>query len=205
MIPLNSVLSRPLVPCFIRLRFSPNAITGLSVVFGLLAGSFLAFGTPRMAVVGAVCFLLSNVLDECDGKVARLTNRSSRMGTLLDTLADCAVHAAFFLGLGIGMHRQFPGGPWLLLGWVAAGGSVLSCVLDLGGITPWQPPKPSDKSLEGFLAGLIEWLRIDFSLVVVISAVIRQMAWILWSGALGVFLFWIPSTVVIAFRGQAKS
>ena len=205
MIPLNSVIAKPLVPWFIRLRFSPNAITGLSVVFGLLSGCFLALGISPMAVVGAICFLFSNVLDECDGKVARQTNRCSARGALLDTLADCAVHAAFFLGLGIGIHRQFPQSPALLLGAVAAGGSILSCALDVGGITPWQPPKPSDQSPEGMLAGLIEWLRIDFSMIVVISAVIRQMTWILWSGALGVFLFWIPSTVVIAFRGNAKS
>ena len=202
MIPFNSVLSRPLIPWFVRLRFSPNAITGLSALFGLLAGFSLALGTARMGGVGAVCFLLSNVLDECDGKVARLTNRSSRLGALLDTLADCVVHAAFFLGLGVGMHRQFPHGPWLLLGAAATGGSILSCVLDVGGVTPWQPPKPSDKSPEGFLARLIEWLRIDFSLIVLISAAVRQTAWILWSGALGVFIFWIPSTVVIALRGR---
>ncbi len=153
-------------------------------------------------MIGAVCFLLANVLDECDGKVARLTGRSSRLGALLDTLADCAVHAAFFLGLGIGMHRQFPHGPWLLLGVSAAGGSILSCVLDVVGITPWRPPEPSGKSPGGFLAWLIEWLRIDFSLIVVISAVIRQTAWILWSGALGAFFFWIPSTVVITLRGR---
>ncbi|MBI3615743.1 MAG: CDP-alcohol phosphatidyltransferase family protein [Candidatus Omnitrophica bacterium] len=204
MTPLNSAIARPLVPWFIRLRFSPNAITGLSVLFGFLSGGFLAFGTPAAAMVGAACFLLSNVLDECDGQVARKTNRSSSLGALLDTLADSLVHAAFFFGLGVGMSRQFPQGPWFFLGAAAAGGSVLSCAMDVGGITPWQPPKPTDKSPEGFLAGLIEWLRIDFSMVVVISAVVRQMGWILWSGALGVFLFWIPSTVLIAARGRVK-
>ena len=53
-------------------------------------------------------------------------------------------------------------------------------------------------------AWVAEWLRIDFSLLVVLSALLHQMAWILWSGALGVFLFWIPSTFLIAVRARPK-
>jgi len=120
----------------------------------------------------------------------------------LDTVTDCIVHAALFCGLGIGLHRQFPHGPWFLLGAVAAGGSILSCALDVGGVTPWQPPSPSDGTS---LTWVTEWLRIDFSLLVVLSAALKQMGWILWAGALGVFLFWIPSTCLIALRNRRAS
>ncbi len=204
MIPINSTLARPLVPWLIRFRFSANAITFLSMLSGLLGGFFLAQGQPQKVFVGALLFFLSNVLDECDGKVARQTHTCSRLGALLDTLTDCIVHAAFFLGLGVGMAHQFPHGPWLFLGLVAAGGSVLSCALDVGGITPWQPPSLSHEPGGDSFAWVTEWLRIDFSLLVVLSAVFRQMAWILWAGALGVFFFWIPSTFLIAVRGRAK-
>lgn len=201
-LPIVSLMARPLVPLFIGLTFSANAITVLSFCAGLLAGWAFAHGTASMMLAGAVGFLLSNVLDECDGKVARQTSTCSEFGARLDTVTDCLVHAALFLGLGIGLHRQDSHGPWFFLGAVAAGGSILSCALDVGGITPWQPPSPSERTS---LAWVTEWLRIDFCLLVVLSAVLKQMGWILWAGALGVFFFWIPSTFVIAFRSRRSS
>ncbi len=201
-LPIVSLMARPLVPLFIGLRVSANAVTILSLCAGLLAGWAFSHGTVPMMLAGAVVFFFSNVLDECDGKVARQTNSCSEFGVLLDTVTDSIVHAALFYGLGIGLHRQFPQGPWFLLGAVAAGGSILSCALDVGRITPWQAPSPS----EGIsLAWVIEWLRIDFSLLVVLSAALKQMGWILWAGALGVFLFWIPSTFLIAIRNRRAS
>ena len=199
-LPINRSLALPLVPWFIRCRFSANAITGLSLVSGIIAGVLLARGTVLGMVCGAFAFLMANLLDECDGKVARETNACSPLGALLDTVTDCIVHAAFFLGLGIGVAHQAPQGPWLLLGNVAVGGSILSCALDVGGITPWHPPGPSSQSPEDSLAWLAEWFRVDFSILVLISAAFHQMAWILWAGALGVFLFWLPSAFWIAVR-----
>ncbi len=201
-LPLNSAIARPLVPLFIGLRFSANAVTILSLCAGLLAGLAFTESTAPMMLMGAVGFFLSNVLDECDGTVARQTNNCSQFGALLDTVTDCIVHAALFLGLGIGLHHRFPDGPWFFLGAVATGGSILSCALDIGGITPWQPPRPTD---EASLAWVTEWFRIDFSLLVILSALFRQMGWILWAGALGVFFFWIPSTFLIAVRSRRSS
>ena len=206
LLPVNSALARPLVPWLIRLRVSANAVTFLSMFSGILGGVVLAQGTGGTIFLGTLLFLLANLLDECDGKVARQTNTCSSFGRLLDTVTDSIVHTAFFLGLGIGMHRQFPQGPWAFLGFVAAGGSVLSCVLDVGGVTPWQPPgEAPSRSPTDRLAWVSEWLRIDFSLLVVLGAAFHQTAWILWSGALGVFLFWIPSTFLIAVRSRQKS
>ena len=204
MIPVNSALGRFLVPAFIRFGVSANAITISSLLSGLLGCWLLSQGRPAGIVAGAAAFLWSNVLDECDGRVARQTQSCSRLGALLDTVTDCMVHIAFFLGLGIGWGRLFPHGPWLLLGAVAAGGSFLSCLLDLGGITPRKAAANSQGERRDSLAWVTEWFRIDFSLAVLISAFLRQMAWILWSGALGVFLFWIPSTFLIALRGRGK-
>ncbi len=199
-LPINSALARPLVPFFIRLKVSANAVTLLSLLFGVLGGwCFLKGGAPWM-VCGALGFWLANLMDECDGKVARETNTTSRFGALLDTMTDCGVHVALFLGLGMGLFHQFPQGPWLILGIIAAVGSILSLVLDVGGITPWQPPSPFQQTPAERWAWVTEWLRIDFSLLVVISAVLGWTGWILWAGALGVFFFWIPSTFLIAAR-----
>lgn len=200
-LPINSALARPLVPLFIRLRISANAITLLSLLCGVAGGGCFLRGTASSMVWGALGFFGANLLDECDGKVARLTNTASRLGAFLDTVTDCLVHMALFLGLGIGLSHRLAQPIWAILGMIAAGGSFLSFVLDVGGITPW-PTKISPKSglggTQDFWAWVIEWLRIDFSLGVVVSAFLGPMGWILWAGAIGVFLFWIPSTVFIS-------
>lgn len=196
--PVNTALARPLVPVLIRLKVSANAITLLSLLCGLVAGTEFSRGTTVGMVSGALGFLLANLMDECDGTVARQTNTASRLGTFLDTAADCVVHVALFLGLGIGLSRQQPDGPWWLLGMVAAAGSILSFALDVGGITPWQAPSSMASSPRETWAWIIESLRIDFSLLVLLSAFLGSVGWILWAGTLGVFLFWIPSTFFIA-------
>lgn len=202
MIPMNSAMAGPLVPWFIRLRVPANAITMLSLLSGVAAGWLLSHAASDAVLLGSALFLLSNLLDECDGKVARQTNTCSRLGAFLDTITDCMVHVAFFAGLGAGMSR-LSHGPWLALGWIAAGGSILSFVLDVGGITPWQPPS-QEKASHPSLAWVAEWFRIDFSLLVLLSAACGSMGWILWAGALGVFLFWIPSTFLIAVQTKTK-
>lgn len=201
-LPINTAIATLMVPGFIRLRFSANLITVLSLLSGLLGGWFLAQGTFKWGVLGSIGFLLANILDECDGKVARQTNTCSWLGAFLDTITDCIVHAAFFIGLGVGVAVRFPHGYWLLLGAIAAAGGILSFVLDVGGITPWQAPGPEKEAREDRLAWITEWLRIDFSLIVLISVALNHMAWILWAGALGVFLFWIPSTFMIAIKAR---
>ena len=157
-------------------------------------------------VLGAGGFLLANILDECDGKVARQTGTVSRLGGLLDTLTDIFIHTAFFLTLGFGLARQFPHGPWAVLGVIAAVGNLVSCVLDISGLSGVAPKSaaPSEES-QDTLAWAAEWFRVDFSLLVLLCAVVHQMGWILWAGAVGVFLVWIPSTVLIVARGKGSA
>ena len=201
LLPVNSALARPLVPLFVRVGISANAVTGLSILAGLLGAFCFLQGTAPMVVYGAVGFLLANLLDECDGKVARLTGTSSRFGAALDTWADFIVHTAFFLGLGMGMARQFPHGPWRMLGLLAAAGNLVSFVLDLSGLSGVQPKGPAGGVPDRF-AWMTEWFRVDFSILVLISAILGRTGWILWAGAIGVFLVWIPSTVVIMARNR---
>lgn len=200
MLPMNRVLGRRLVPGCIRAGFSANLVTLLSLVSGVLGGWWFACGTRAMWVAGALAFTGANVLDETDGALARQTGTTSEGGKLFDTIADTVVHVALFLGVGVGMARHAAHGPWILLACAAVAGSLLSLVLDLSGILPWQPP--ANPVELGSFAWVTEWLRVDFSWLVVASAMAGQMGWIVWAGALGVFLVWIPSTAWITLRAR---
>ena len=81
---------------------TPNQITTLSLVIGLLAALFYARG-GWAAHLGAAFFVLSFWLDHVDGELARSTGRTSAFGHYYDLAAGGCVLVAVFVGIGIGM------------------------------------------------------------------------------------------------------
>jgi phosphatidylglycerophosphate synthase len=80
-------------------RITPNQITFLSLVFGLLSAWFYVSGRLDALVWGAV-FLYGKVfLDNVDGNLARVRGTSSRFGRFLDSLADFLVTVLVYIGI----------------------------------------------------------------------------------------------------------
>jgi phosphatidylglycerophosphate synthase len=78
---------------------TPNQITFLSLVFGLLSVGFYVSGRSDALVWGAV-FLYGKVfLDNVDGNLARVRGTSSRFGRFLDSLADFLVTVLVYVGI----------------------------------------------------------------------------------------------------------
>lgn len=203
---INATLARAIIPLFLRWRISANQITMLSLAIGLLGAVGFASGTAAGMIWGAMAFLAANLLDECDGSVARATGTSSGWGSWLDTLVGCAVHAVFFVGLGIGLSRALSERIWMLLGFLAGLGVIVSTAAYVvsqamaRGREAWLHPDPPRPAKKGFLEFLKGTLRTDFSVVVLIAAVLGSMKWILWGGFVGAFAFWIPSDLWMALR-----
>ena len=88
-----------------RLRLSPTAVTGLSVLFA--AGAALLFWQASAAamVAGAVLLYLGFVLDCVDGQLARYTRNFDAFGGWLDTMADRAKEYLVYAGLAAGADR----------------------------------------------------------------------------------------------------
>lgn len=75
--------------------FTPFQITLAALITGLIAGFFIS----RHWMVMALVFLwLSGILDMLDGTVARLSDRVSPTGALMDLILDRMVEAAVILG-----------------------------------------------------------------------------------------------------------
>ena len=72
-------------------RFSPNAISGMSLVIAVLA-ALATFYSPdhwqMLLPLVTVLVLVSGLFDALDGKVARLTGKTSRRGDFLDHVLD---------------------------------------------------------------------------------------------------------------------
>jgi CTP:molybdopterin cytidylyltransferase MocA len=96
-----------------RRGFTPNQVTTVSVLIGLLAAIAFATGERWGMIVGAVLLQLSFTTDCVDGQLARYTRQFSKLGAWLDSVFDRTKEYLAFAGLAIGAGRM--GDPvWLL-------------------------------------------------------------------------------------------
>ena len=124
--PLIRRISGHATPVLARLPVSANQITAVSLLTGLASGWCMMQGDRTWAIVGGLFLVLSYVLDNCDGEIARLKNQTSRLGMHFDTFVDSAVHTFFFAALGIGIRKTTGQDVWLWLGWIAAAGCAIN-------------------------------------------------------------------------------
>lgn len=75
---------------------NPNTISLLASLVGVLAAFFFLLGHSATA---GVILLLSGILDTLDGTVARLGERASKFGAILDSSLDRYVEMIVFMGI----------------------------------------------------------------------------------------------------------
>lgn len=95
---------QPVARALISLGLTPNALSWLSLLFGLAAGLCFPFGHFGFAAVFAS---VSALLDSLDGMVARLTGVASDAGEVLDAAIDRYVEFFFIGGLVI-YYKDIP-------------------------------------------------------------------------------------------------
>lgn len=193
---MNRKLSRPLSRLFMKLRFSPNLITLLSMVTGLMGAACFAMGSYRAGITGALLFQLAVILDCCDGEVARLTFAESRLGQAFDLVSDNIVHVAVFAGIAWGAYQNNPvssGYLPLLLGGIAvlSTGVSLWCVNRAKSLKAnavlWRRMRQADRTRFDFI--LRHVANRDFSIVVLACACLGVLPWFLWLVATGTSVF----------------
>ncbi len=69
------------------LKITPNAVTIVSIFFGIAAGLLFYYPELWINVIGMLLLVFANSLDSADGQLARITNNKSRIGRILDGLA----------------------------------------------------------------------------------------------------------------------
>ena len=123
---LNRSCSRLLTRLFLRTPLTPNQITILSFLTGLLGASCFLFGSYGGSVLGALLLQFSTVLDCVDGEVARVKMLESPLGEWLDITLDTVVHIAIFLGVGVAVWKQDGLAAAPLLGGLLAAAAFIS-------------------------------------------------------------------------------
>jgi hypothetical protein len=79
---------------------TPNQITKLYILWGVLAGFMIAIGTPSTLGVGIFMVFSKGVLDWTDGHIARLQNKTSLTGHILDLYGARVNSLIFVTSLG---------------------------------------------------------------------------------------------------------
>jgi phosphatidylglycerophosphate synthase len=98
--PLGWRLATGLLPT----RISADAVTFASLVLGVLAGHLFWYRSAWINAGGVLLFILSDVLDSADGQLARLRGTSTRMGRILDGLADTGRFVSLYGHLGARLY-----------------------------------------------------------------------------------------------------
>ena len=186
----NRPCGRPLSKLLVHTPVSPNLVSMASILIGVISAFFLAAGQYALTIVGAVLFQISAIVDCVDGDIARAVFKESPLGKWLDLAGDQVVHVAVFAGIAIGVVRAGGSTHVLWLGASAIAGALLSFMVVLRGMRC----RPGENSA---IQKLIDAAtNRDFSVIVLVLALLQQLHWFLWMAAIGSHVFWMTALAV---------
>jgi hypothetical protein len=113
------------------LPITPNQVSFLAMAAGILSGAFFLHGDKRSFILGAVFYGIANILDCCDGMIARLKKNGTLTGRIVDGCIDYIIGIAVYAGFAVGLEKAvhayglpLPLNTWLLM--VIAGISIIA-------------------------------------------------------------------------------
>jgi phosphatidylglycerophosphate synthase len=91
---------------FLMTPITANQVTLLMIFFGSAGAFFFALNGIWPAIVGALLYQFSYVLDCSDGEVARYKNQSSTTGVYIDFVAHVVINQLILIGLTYHSYNQ---------------------------------------------------------------------------------------------------
>ncbi len=179
-------ISRRLTARWLHTDWTPNQITLLSLVVGLIAAGCFAVGQYGFSLAGAVLLLLSAWIDCTDGEIARIKFMESALGKQLDILSDNVVHWALFFCIGLGLYRAYDDALYLWLGGLSVLGSLTAFFLLWRDIVAGKEQAAQPSNETGRTQDFVDRLaNRDFTYLVLVMACIGKMEIFLGLTALG--------------------
>jgi phosphatidylglycerophosphate synthase len=166
-------LAGRLVPMFARLHVTPNAVSIVGLLFGILSAfAYYRYWDPRFAIAGFALMIAWHVMDGADGQLARYTQSYSYFGKMLDGIADHVTFAAVYAALAVTSSRRHGNWVYLLVAISAVFHAIQSASYEterqeyeyLGwGRKPQDPPprnsEPRDRSAPGGIRWALDFLH----------------------------------------------
>jgi CDP-diacylglycerol--glycerol-3-phosphate 3-phosphatidyltransferase len=95
---LEKYIAEPVVSLLIKTHLTPNAVTCLGLLITIAGAVLIALNHPFVA--GFIVFF-AGFFDMLDGTLARMTNRVTRFGGVLDSTLDRLSEAAVLIGVTV--------------------------------------------------------------------------------------------------------
>lgn len=162
----------------------PNVMTLASILVGLAGAACLADGRYEWSVAGAALFVISTILDGCDGEIARLTFRQSKAGGLFDLVGDNVVYVSIFSAIAWAARGLLPGA-------ILIGGALFVTLIFVLFVLPRAEKSRALALAERLANG-------DFSYVVLAFALAGRLDWFLWAAACGAWAFALVVVALLA-------
>jgi len=156
---------------FASAGLSPNFWTGLGLLFAILSAIVYGLNIEFGVILGGILLLLSGFFDVVDGQVARITGKTSKKGSYLDSMFDKIAEVSIFLGILIGGYAE----PYivmlaitlsLLVSYARAKSDALNIKLQGVGIG-----ERADRLLVVAIIGIIGFMQYAVIIVVIISGI----------------------------------
>jgi archaetidylinositol phosphate synthase len=94
---------------FANLGFGPNFWTWLGLILSIISAIMFSLHSPSVGVnwytatlLGGIFLIIAGFFDAIDGTVARVTKRTSALGSFLDSIIDKVSEIVIFIGILIG-------------------------------------------------------------------------------------------------------
>jgi 1L-myo-inositol 1-phosphate cytidylyltransferase / CDP-L-myo-inositol myo-inositolphosphotransferase len=175
---LSRAISRRLAPTSV----TPNQITLASIAVGLAGAASLLHPSYEAGVLGTLLFLVSTILDGCDGEIARVKFRESPFGAKLDLVGDNLVHVFLFPCLAIRFWLAGEGGHFVWLGVVTLAGAAASW------LAVWKIVARPDPAW-GVVGFFEAFANREFAYLLFVLALVDRLAWFVWAMAIGIWVF----------------
>ncbi|MFQ6112751.1 MAG: NTP transferase domain-containing protein [bacterium] len=103
---INRKISNKITKWLIKTPITPNQISLFNLCLTAFIGWLVSFGTPLHTILGGILFQFASILDGCDGEVAQIKLKDSRLGAFVDTLTDHLSYFFFIIGVTVGAYRN---------------------------------------------------------------------------------------------------
>jgi archaetidylinositol phosphate synthase len=91
---------------FASTGLSPNFWTAVGLGFAILSAIVYGMGVEFGLIIGGILLLVSGFFDMVDGQVARVTGKTSKKGSYIDSMFDKIAEVVIFFGILVGGYAE---------------------------------------------------------------------------------------------------